>query len=106
MTHFLSSRETQTFGTFHYPYAIVEHSMGFDDLAVLAQGLDKKSFLDALDDLEAPKEKIEAILQALKDPKETTASIDVAYRASSFLHETLISMISSALTLGFVFLQI
>ena len=88
MTHFLSSRETQTFGTFHYPYAIVEHSMGFDDLAVLAQGLDKKSFLDALDDLEAPKEKIEAILQALKDPKETTASIDVAYRASSFLHET------------------
>jgi hypothetical protein len=71
MTYFLSSREGQLFGSFHYPYAIVEHSLSHDANAAVEKGLVKKQSAEIPEDFE-----------------DVEVSIDVAYQASSFIHET------------------
>jgi hypothetical protein len=70
MTYFLSPREGQLFGSFHYPYAIVEHSMSPDAADTAARGFVQKQSAEVPEDLE-----------------EVEPSIDVAYQASSFIHE-------------------
>ena len=71
MTYFLSSREGQLFGSFRYPYAIVEHSISPDAGAAAARGFAQKQSAEVPEDFE-----------------EVEASVDVAYQASSFIHET------------------
>ncbi|MFZ5781439.1 MAG: hypothetical protein ACOY4R_14700 [Pseudomonadota bacterium] len=67
----LSSRKGVQFGSFHYPYAIIEHSMTAEAVDLVLRGLGRDQ-------------------QPVKDPateRETAEMVHLAYQGSSFLHE-------------------
>ena len=67
----LSSREGVQFGSFHYPYAIVEHSMTSEAIDLVLRGVGRDE-------------------QPVKEPAnegEIAAMVHLAYQGSSFLHE-------------------